>query len=53
MSFGYSIGDFLALLQLANELRKWFEDAPTQYREVSNESVSTMRYSIGICRILF
>jgi hypothetical protein len=53
MSFGYSIGDFLALLALANELRKRFEDAPSQYRDVSNESVPTMRHSIGICRILF
>lgn len=49
MSFGYSTGDFLALLELANELRKRFQDAPTQYKDVSNESVSTMRYSISIC----
>ncbi|KAJ5372867.1 hypothetical protein N7517_004873 [Penicillium concentricum] len=37
MSFGYSTGDFLALLELANELRKRFQDAPTQYKDVSND----------------
>jgi hypothetical protein len=45
MSFGYSVGDFLALLKLANDLRKQFQDAPAQYKDVSNESVSIMRYA--------
>jgi hypothetical protein len=37
MSFGYSIGDFISLLKLANDVRKRFVNAPTQFRAVSNE----------------
>ncbi|OQD86485.1 hypothetical protein PENANT_c007G03511 [Penicillium antarcticum] len=37
MSFGYSTGDFLAYLELANELRKRSQDAPTQYKVTSND----------------
>ncbi|KAJ5154763.1 uncharacterized protein N7500_010202 [Penicillium coprophilum] len=37
MSFGYSLGDFLAILKLANDLRKQFRDAPIQYKEVADD----------------
>ena len=37
MSFGYSVGDFLALLNLANIVRKQFVDAPAQFKAVSDE----------------
>jgi hypothetical protein len=30
MSFGYSVGDFLAVLQLANNIQKRFVDVPTR-----------------------
>jgi hypothetical protein len=43
MSFGYSIGDFLATLQLANEIRKRFVDAPNQFRAISEEFVTCPR----------
>lgn len=44
MSFGFGVGDFLAVVKLANDLRKQFRDAPDQYKDVSNESVSIVRY---------
>lgn len=37
MSFGYSAGDFLAILQLANELRSRFAQAPRQYKAITDE----------------
>lgn len=37
MSFGFSIGDFLAAIQLANKIRKEFADAPSQFKTISNE----------------
>jgi hypothetical protein len=37
MSFGYSVGDFIATLQLANTIRKQFVDAPDQFKAVSKE----------------
>jgi hypothetical protein len=36
MSFGYSAGDFIAVLQLAN-IRKQFVDAPDQFKAISKE----------------
>ncbi|KAL4863965.1 hypothetical protein BDV12DRAFT_201609 [Aspergillus spectabilis] len=35
MSFGYSIGDFIAVLHLVNDVRKRFVNAPVQFRQVS------------------
>ena len=37
MSFGYSVGDFITLLRLANAVRKRFVDAPGQFKAVSEE----------------
>ncbi len=37
MSFGYSVGDFIAVLRLANEVRKRFVDAPVQFKTISEE----------------
>lgn len=38
LTFG-SFGDFLALVQLANKIRKEFNDAPSQFTNISAESV--------------
>lgn len=37
MSFGFSIGDFISVLQFANYTRKQFVDAPSQFKEISDE----------------
>jgi len=35
MSFGFSVGDFLAVIQLANKIRKDFVGAPSQFSSIS------------------
>jgi hypothetical protein len=37
MSFGYGVSDFIAVLQLANNIRKQFVDAPSQFKAISDE----------------
>lgn len=37
MSFGFSIGDFIAVGELANKIRKEFVDAPSQFKAISDE----------------
>lgn len=37
MSFGFSVGDFVAVLQLANTIRERFVGAPEQFKAISNE----------------
>ncbi|KAH9209728.1 hypothetical protein DL95DRAFT_449184 [Leptodontidium sp. 2 PMI_412] len=37
MSFGFSVGDFIAVLQLANNIRARFDNAPEQFKAISNE----------------
>lgn len=37
MSLGYSVGDFIAILQLANQIRERFVDAPKHFKAISNE----------------
>jgi hypothetical protein len=37
MSFGFSVGDIIAVLQLANKVRKQFVDAPDQFRAIADE----------------
>ena len=32
MSFGFSIGDFLAVIELATKIRKNFADAPSEFK---------------------
>lgn len=39
MSFGFSVGDILAVLELANKVRKRFVDAPEQLKAVRDEYV--------------
>ncbi|CAI7643775.1 unnamed protein product [Penicillium pancosmium] len=37
MSFGFSVGDFLAVLNLVNTVRKQFKDAPGQFKSISDD----------------
>jgi hypothetical protein len=37
MSFGFSVGDFITVLQLANQTRQRFVDAPEQFKAISEE----------------
>ena len=37
MSFGYSISDFITVIQLANKVRRRFVDSPAQFRAISDE----------------
>jgi hypothetical protein len=37
MSFGFSIGDFLAVIQLANNVRKRLVKAPAQFKATLDE----------------
>jgi hypothetical protein len=37
MNFGCSVGDFIAVLQLANKIRERFVDAPEQFKAISDE----------------
>ena len=40
MSFGFSVSDFLAVIQLANKIRKDFVGAPSQFSDISNVYVA-------------
>jgi hypothetical protein len=37
MSFGFSVGDFITVIGLANKIRKEFVDAPSQFKAISDE----------------
>jgi hypothetical protein len=37
MSFGFSIGDFITVIELANKVRKEFVHAPSQFKAISDE----------------
>lgn len=37
MSFGFSVGDFITAIELANKIRKDFATAPSQLKGISNE----------------
>lgn len=39
MSFGFSIGDFIAVIEHAKRIRKDFVDAPSQFKAISDEYV--------------
>ena len=43
MSFGFSVGDFIAAIELANKIRKEFVDAPGQFKAISDECVFNIR----------
>jgi hypothetical protein len=42
MSFGFSVLDFVSLIQYANKLRREFLDAPGQFKAVSEELVDPL-----------
>jgi hypothetical protein len=37
MSFGFSVGDFIKAIELANKIRKQFAGAPSQFKEISDD----------------
>jgi hypothetical protein len=37
MSFGFSVGDFITVLQFANQTRQRFVEAPEQFKAISEE----------------
>ena len=37
MSFGFSLSDFIAAIELANKIRKEFVNAPDQFKAISDE----------------
>ena len=37
MSFGFSVGDFLAVMELTNKIRREFIGAPSQFKNISDE----------------
>jgi len=37
MSFGFGIGDFITVSELAKKIRKDFVDAPSQFKAISDE----------------
>jgi hypothetical protein len=37
MSFGFGVGDFITVIELANKIRKDFVDAPSQFKAISDE----------------
>jgi hypothetical protein len=39
MSFGISIGDFLAIIELVKKIRKDFVGAPSQFDNIAHEYV--------------
>ena len=43
MSFGFSVGDFIAVIELTNKIRKEFVDAPSQFKGISDECVILTR----------
>jgi len=40
MSISFGVGDLIAVYQLANKIRKEFADAPSQFKDISDESVT-------------
>jgi hypothetical protein len=40
MSFGFSIADFVTIIELANKIRKKFVGAPTQFKSIFDECVA-------------
>ena len=40
MSFGFSLGDFIAAIEFANKIWKEFAAAPNQFKDILNEYVT-------------
>jgi hypothetical protein len=51
MSFGFGVGDFIAVLKIANTIRKEFVGAPDQFKDISDECVVRLRIvlTLGNC----
>jgi hypothetical protein len=39
MSFGFSIGDFITAIDLSKKILKKLVDAPSQFRDISDECI--------------
>ena len=37
MSFGFSVGDFLTVIELTNKIRREFISVPSQFKNISDE----------------
>jgi hypothetical protein len=37
MSFGFSVGDFLAIIELTTKIRRELIGAPSQFKNISDE----------------
>jgi hypothetical protein len=37
MSFGFSVGDIIAVYKLTSKIRKEFVDAPSKFKDTSDE----------------
>jgi len=37
MSFGFSVSDFLTVIELTNKIRREFISAPSQFKNISDE----------------
>ncbi|KAK2753386.1 hypothetical protein FQN55_003515 [Onygenales sp. PD_40] len=50
MSFGFSVGDFIAVTTLIHKIRKDFVGAPSQFKDISDEvrSLSIVLQDVGI-----
>ncbi|KAI0155915.1 ankyrin repeat-containing domain protein [Pestalotiopsis sp. NC0098] len=46
MSFGFGVGDFLAVAKLANDIRKDYADAPDQFRQITSD-VRNLAIALG------
>lgn len=47
MSFGFGVGDFIALIEYATKIRKAVVDAPSQFQAISDECDARNRASIS------
>lgn len=50
MSFGFGVGDFLAVAKLASDIRKDYVDAPDQFRQITSEYVNFESSRLTKCR---
>lgn len=49
MSFGFSTGDFIAVIELASKIRKEFAGAPSQFKDISDECVTERTPHVYCC----
>jgi hypothetical protein len=52
MSFGFSVGDFIATIELANKIRKEFVRSPSQFKDISDEYVVLIRFWLMLTMLL-